>query len=139
MAINDLEGQQWRGQSKLWLEPGAPVRESEATAHVKGGTLYYTWSFEGKAQQGVLKPDEEGSARWRDTWHQPADTECTALPAFGARLCAVCSYPAPPGPDWHWRIGLAERPDGALVLQMTNITCWGEEAPAVLMTFTRDS
>jgi hypothetical protein len=40
-----------------------------------------------------------------------------------------------PDRDWGWRIGLSLRaPTGELVLRMTNIAPWGEEARAVRMT-----
>ena len=42
-------------------------------------------------------------------------------------------------PNWVWCSILSKRPDGALVLQMTNIAPWGEEGRAVRMVFYRES
>ena len=52
----------------------------------------------------------------------------------------VMSYPAGEGPDWGWRLRVCLRTMGPerLVLQMTNVTPWGEEARAVRMTCERD-
>lgn len=39
--------------------------------------------------------------------------------------------------SWGWQSKLSERPDGTLVLQMTNFAPWGEEGRAARMVFTR--
>lgn len=72
--------------------------------------------------------------------HLAPDTEVHCRPeADGTALVNVrFAYPAPEGPDWGWRIAVCERPSGELVLQMTNVTPWGEEARAVRMVFRRD-
>jgi len=41
--------------------------------------------------------------------------------------------PAGEGPPWGWRVAVAHRPSGELVLQMTNIKPWGEDGRAVRM------
>jgi hypothetical protein len=47
-------------------------------------------------------------------------------------------YEYGPDADWRWRIALTLRaPTDELVLQMTNIAPWGEEARAVRMVAKR--
>jgi len=59
---------------------------------------------------------------------------CCAVPGTRAVLCVEGSYME----TWGWRIALCHRaPTGELVLQMTNIAPWGEEARAVRMTAKR--
>jgi hypothetical protein len=41
------------------------------------------------------------------------------------------SYPAPPGPDWGWRIVVEPREGAGFRLEMRNVTPEGEEAIAV--------
>jgi len=48
------------------------------------------------------------------------------------------AYDVLDNPSWGWQSKLSERPDGCLILQMTNITPWGEEERAVRMAFTRE-
>ena len=76
-------------------------------------------------------------ADFTDTWHQPSVMPCSHVPGAGGIFQVRGSY----GPDaeWGWRIGLGLRaPTGELVLQMTNVAPWGEEARAVRMVCTRD-
>lgn len=47
------------------------------------------------------------------------------------------SYPAPPGPDWGWRIELENHERASLVMRMINISPEGQEALAVLAQYER--
>lgn len=125
----------WSGSSELWLDPtGDEAEHSEASLQVGSGGIDYTWSFRGKEQTGRIERDGQG-LRWKDSWHQPGFVQLEAVREHGAMMAGEYSYPAGEGPDWHWRIKLAERPDGTRVLQMTNIAPWGEETRAVRMVF----
>lgn len=124
----------WHQQ--LWLGPDADAPTSEVTATITDGTLRYVWRYKGAEQQGVLTPAADG-ARWQDSWHQGSEVEARNVPAFGALVCVVDDY-GPSDEPWHWRIGVCQRPDGTLVVQMTNITPWGEEARAVQMELPAD-
>lgn len=127
------QGTDWAGPAELWLDPtGYDANKSDATLSVEPDGLVYTWSYEGREHRGELRRDDQG-LRWKDSWHQPEFVALEPVPRRGSLVAAAYSYPAGSGPDWHWGIKLSQRPDGTLVLQMTNIAPWGEEARAVRM------
>lgn len=129
--VGENQGTTWSGESELWTDPmGNAVEVSDASLSVGADEIVYTWAYQGAEQSGELRWDGE-SLQWKDSWHQPDGVTLTLVPGHGSLLAAEYSYSAGTGPDWHWRIKLAERPDGTLVLQMTNIAPWGEEARAV--------
>ena len=129
--IDDHAGTAWSGQSELWVDPmGNDAAVSDATLSVGADGILYTWAYKGAEQTGELRRSGEALC-WKDSWHQPQRVALTLIPGQGSLVAAEYSYPAGTGPEWRWRIRLSERPDGALVLQMTNIAPWGEEARAV--------
>lgn len=129
--ISNNQDTTWSGKSELWVDPtGNDASISDATLNVNPDGIVYTWSYKGAEQAGELRWDGD-SLRWKDSWHQPGGVTLTLVPGHGSLFAAEYSYSAGTGPDWHWRIKLAERPDDTLVLQMTNIAPWGEEARAV--------
>jgi len=95
--------------------------------------LHYSWSYQGEAQNGKFTFSETG-ASWVDSWHQPSLATCTNVAAAKGLFTVEHVYEI----DWRWRSQLSKRPDGNLVLQMTNITPWGEEGRAVRMIFTSE-
>ena len=137
-AMNDLNqwaaaraGSEWSGTSELWLDPSGNEGElSDATLQVGNDRITYTWAYKGTPHSGELSWSADG-LRWHDSWHQPDGVALTRVPGHGALLAGEYSYPAGTGPDWQWRIKLSQRPDDSVVLQMTNIAPWGEEARAV--------
>lgn len=131
--LEDLQGQ-WTGTSQLWLDPRKPAIDSEATAHVTNEQIRYHWKNGDKAHDGVIVVHDEG-IRWKDSFHQPSETELQPQHPFGALVSAAYAYTADPDPIWHWRIVVFQRPDGSLVIQMTNIPPWGEESPAARLVF----
>lgn len=132
-SLATLVGTQWRGTGELWLDPsGDEAVRSECTIEIADGVVRYTWSYEGKPQQGSYRLVEAG-ADWTDSWHQPATMKCCAVAGGLGLLSVAGTYSAPSGPDWGWRSQLSLRPTGELVLQMTNVAPWGEDARAVRM------
>ena len=131
MTLAELKGT-WKGSCELWKDPlGDVVETCEAQLEI-GADVKYTWSYEGKAQQGTVTLTETG-ADFTDTWHQPDILHCTSL-SSKALLCVEGTYMD----VWGWRIALCYRePTGEVVVQMTNIAPWGEEARAVRMTAKR--
>lgn len=135
-TLAELDGSKWRGSAELWLDPlGNDVFRSDCTLTVDGNVIRYTWSHEGKNHEGTITLRDDG-ASFVDTFHAAEPMSFRRLPGSPGLFQLHGVYG--PDSDWGWRMGLFLRPPaGELVLQMTNITPWGEEARAVRMTFTR--
>ena len=132
-TLLELDGTTWAGTAELWLDPlGDNVARSDATIAVKGKVVRYSWSHEGVGHEGSITCREDG-ADFTDTWHQPGPMPCERLDDAWGVLQVLGTYG--PDSDWGWRTALCLRtPTGELVLQMTNIAPWGEEARAVRIT-----
>jgi hypothetical protein len=140
---------QWEGHNKLWFEPTSAAIECATTAEVRGEAagrmlvLRYAWSFEGKPCEGiVLLGDDVKAGRcdvaWADSFHNSDRLMPLTGPAAGDGVPDVRgSYPAPPGPDWGWRITLEHPTAETLLLRMYNITPDGTEALAVEASYAR--
>lgn len=136
--LASLADTHWTGNHELWLDGlGDAAETGPCSMAIAADRVCYTWQHHGTQHSGEFAVTAEG-ARWSDTFHQPTPVACPGKAGARGILALEYSYPAPPGPDWDWRIVLAQRPGGELVLQMTNIAPWGEEARAVRMVFTRD-
>ncbi len=130
--LRTIQGTRWAGQKELWLDPlGNEATVSPCTIHIDGDVVLYTWTYEAKPQEGRISLAADG-ASFTDTWHQPTPMRCRTVAGNGGFFLVQGSYG--PDADWGWRIGLALRPSGELVLQMTNVTPWGEEGRAVRLT-----
>jgi hypothetical protein len=136
--LAEQAGSAWSGPAELWLDPaGYDVERSDARLRVEADGIEYEWAWRGAAQRGVFAVTPDGLT-WRDSWHQG---DVVSLRPEGDTLAIFAveyAYPAGDGPDWHWRMRLSQRPDGELVLQMTNVPPWGEEARAVRMVLQRE-
>jgi hypothetical protein len=131
----------WSGSSTLKLGPDlADTSDSEASfTSMLGGwfaRLDYSWSFEGKPQEGSLLVGHEPksgsvSMHWIDRFHMSRKVLALAgtMEADG-RFSALGSYPAPEGPDWGWRIDLSLSGD-RLRMVMYNIEPGAEPELAV--------
>lgn len=136
--LEKLAGTNWKGKGELWLDPegNAPQRYA-CELHIQDDVLKYSWLYENTAQDGSFTFNETGVI-WVDSWHQAKPVQCFNVPKAWGFFTVSYEYEVPDSPNWGWRIKLAERPDGSLVLQMTNITPWGEEVRAVRMVFYRE-
>ena len=134
MKLNDLVGSRWEGKSELWEDPlGDVAQTSDCTISIDDGVLRYTWSYKGKAHEGKLMLTT-GGGQFSDSWHQQEPVACEVVPGSGSLTTVRYTYME----TWGWRINLCHRePTGELVLQMTNIAPWGEEARAVRMVCKR--
>lgn len=135
-ALSELVGTKWAGTAELWLDPlGDDVVRSDCTISVDEDIVRYTWSHEGEAHEGSITLAKD-HADFVDSWHQPQPMTCQlVVDALG--LFQVQGEYGPQS-DWRWRTGLSLRaPTNELVLQMTNVAPWGEEARAVRMICTR--
>ncbi len=139
----------WAGRNTLyvpWLKP--PESKSDATASVatvvkgKFVTIAYTWADHGEPHEGLLliaQHPEQGdvTASWTDSWHQGGSIlQLTGDVAPNGDVTLRGNYPAPPDPDWGWRIVISAQPSGFDVV-MTNITPTGEETLAVETQYER--
>jgi len=136
--LSDLQGSRWLGTAELWTDPlGNEAQKSDCTLAIDGDVIRYTWKYEGAEQHGSIAL-REGGADFTDTWHQGEPMRCRRIAAPSGLFQVRGEYG--PDSDWGWRIGLSLRtPTGELVLQMTNIAPWGEEARAVRMVGKRQS
>jgi hypothetical protein len=136
-TFEKYQGTEWKGPAELWIDAmGNEAAISEAILRFEAERLSYTWSHDGEEQVGEIKITEDGIL-WQDSWHQPEIVRCAFINDPRGIFSVEYSYPAGSGPDWFWRIKLSQRPDESLVLQMTNITPWGEEGRAVRMVFSQ--
>lgn len=137
-TLASLRGTRWTGRGELWLDPlGYETIWCDCQLEVRDDGVHYTWSYEGQPKQGTFTLTPSG-AHWVDTWHAEKGMTCTAYRVPGALFALECSYGPPEGPPWGWRSVLSLRPEeGELVLQMTNVAPWGEDARAVRMIFQR--
>lgn len=134
-TLSELEGSAWRGSAELWLDPlGNDAFRSDCAMSISKNVVSYTWSHEGKRHEGSLTLGDDG-ATFADTFHAVEPMTFRRIESSPGLVVLYGVYG--PDSDWGWRIGLCLRPSGELVLQMTNVTPWGEEARAVRMILTR--
>jgi hypothetical protein len=137
MTLRELANTNWVGRGELWLDPpGNEAILCDCRIELAEAEIRYHWSYEGKPHTGTiaLRPD---GADFTDTFHSPTPMAFTPGANKWSLVDVFGTYPAPEGPDWGWRITLSHRPSGELVLQMTNLTPWGEEGRAVRMVGKR--
>ena len=139
--LSDLAGSQWRGKKELWLDPmGNDVLMCDCTVSIDEAGVSYSWSYEGRPQEGRLALNAQG-AEFSDSWHARTSMACSSVTASWALLDVAGRYGdgEADSPEWGWRITLSLRSDHELVLQMTNIAPWGEEGRAVRMVCRRSN
>ncbi|HSI89088.1 MAG TPA: DUF1579 family protein [Pyrinomonadaceae bacterium] len=144
----DLAGT-WQGTNRLhlpWMP--VPLLESPSQATIRplaGGQcleIVYTWSYEGKPQEGVmLLNGDAGStairAVWTDSWHSANVLMiCEGSVSPNAVISVSGSYAVPDHPDWGWRTELFID-NGDLNYVMYNISPEGIEELAVETRFSR--
>lgn len=138
----------WRGTSKLWLEPGKLADEAPVVATIQlllegRFALYlYQGSIEGESQHGMFTFGynttlEKFEASWVDSFH----TGTAIMFCIGAEkengFSVTGSYPDPTGgPDWEWRTEVQLIED-ELIITAYNIAPEGEEAKATKTILTR--
>ncbi|TDO98016.1 hypothetical protein [Marinomonas balearica] len=135
--LEKMSGTKWLGNGELWLDPeGNNADTYPCELMIKADSIHYVWTFEGEKKQGSFVFNDSGAV-WVDSWHQQESVQCLNVPQAWGVFTLSYEYEVPNNPNWGWQSKLSERPDGTLVLQMTNITPWGEDGRAVRMVFTR--
>ena len=132
----------WAGQNRLHDPTTGQPDDSAATLTLQpmlDGRFIrvdYTWLYRDEDQSGALLighniDQQRLTGHWLDTWHMGHDVmQLVGVPTPDESIALTGSYPAPPGPDWGWRIHL-DLQGNELTLTMINITPDGEEQPAV--------
>lgn len=146
-ALQTLIGN-WKAVNRLWLDPKEPARESATTATVSLAaqgrflTIAYTWAEDGP-QDGLLvlgqaNNSDAVNAAWVDSWHNGDKLMVCVGRLSAAGVASVKgSYPAPPGPDWGWRIVIEPQGNAAWRLAMYNLSPEGEAQLAVEANYAR--
>jgi hypothetical protein len=139
---------QWQGTSTLEDPHSGIADESASIATVtpvldgRFVRIDYTWSYQGKPQQGSLlvglqKKAGIATGHWIDSFHNGEKVmACTGSAADDGTVSVRGSYQAPPGPDWGWRIDVTP---GADTLRIVHHNVWpeGKEELAVDSRYTR--
>lgn len=138
----------WRGISKLWLEPGKLADEAAIVATIQlllegRFALYlYQSSIQGEPQHGMFTFGynitlEQYEASWVDSFHNSTGIMFCVGTEKKNGFSVLGSYPDPSGgPDWGWRTEV-ELVDDELTITAYNITPEGEEAKATEAILTR--
>jgi hypothetical protein len=118
----------WHGSNTLHDPHTQKPETTPSTLHVapflqdRFVRLDYTWSYQGTPQEGSLlvglDPTNGPSVAWIDTWHQGRAVMLLAGTSREDGFDVFGTFPAPPDPDWGWRMVLAAS-DDRIVLTMT--------------------
>lgn len=136
--LEKFSGTKWKGKGELWLDPeGNSADFYDCELSIENNAIHYSWFYENEAKHGCFT-FVGTEISWVDSWHQQNTVWCSTDPTAWGIFTASHYYEVPNNPNWGWRSKLSERPDGSLVLQMTNIAPWDEEGRAVRMLFTRE-
>ncbi len=138
----------WKGTSKLWLEPDKLANETPVIGTVqlllegRFALFLYESSIDGETQHGMFTFGynttlEQYEASWVDSFHNSTGIMFCIGAEKENGFFVLGSYPDPAdGPDWGWRTEVQLLGD-QLIISAFNITPEGEEAQATEMKLTR--
>ena len=139
----------WTGTSKIWLEPGKLLGESQIIGTIqivldgRFALFLYQSSVEGEAQHGMFTfgyntTKDQYEASWLDSWHNNTAIMFCVGSARENGFVVIGTYPDPTGgPDWGWRTEVELVDEDHLTITAYNITPEAEEAKATEANLTR--
>lgn len=145
--LSQLAGQ-WRGTSKLWLEPDKLTSDSPIVGSIqiilegRFALFLYQSSIEGEAQHGMFTfgfntTTNQYEASWVDSFHTNTSIMFCSGSEIENGFSVLGGYPDPEGgPDWGWRTEVVLQ-QKQLVITAYNILPDGFEAKATEMILTR--
>ena len=139
----------WTGTSKIWLEPGKLLDESQIIGTIqivldgRFALFLYQSSVEGEAQHGMFTfgyntTTDQYEASWLDSWHNNTAIMFCVGSERQKGFAVLGRYPDPTGgPDWGWRTEVELVDKDHLTITAYNITPEAEEAKATEANLTR--
>lgn len=140
----------WKGTSKLWIEPNKLADEAPIVGTVqiildgRFALFLYQSSIDGETQHGMFTFGynttlAQYETSWVDSFHNNTGIMFCVGMAKENGFSVLGSYPDPAeGPDWGWRTEV-QLHESEFVITAYNITPEGQEYKATEMTLTRVS
>jgi len=146
--LNQLAGG-WTGTSKIWLEPGKLLGETQIIGNIqivldgRFALFLYQSSVEGEAQHGMFTfgyntTKDQFEASWLDSWHNNTAIMFCVGSGRPNGFFVLGTYPDPTGgPDWGWRTEVELIDEDHLTITAYNIHPELGEAKATEANLTK--
>ena len=139
----------WTGTSRIWLEPGKLLGESQIIGNIqivldgRFALFLYQSAVEGEVQHGMFTFGfnttlERYEASWLDSFHNNTAIMFCVGSEREKGFSILGTYPDPnEGPDWGWRTEVELADEDHLTIIAYNISPEGGEAKATEAILTR--